>query len=148
MTAKQALNSFLETFDAGGEVEGKVTRNEFISYYTNIGAAIDDDNYFDNLLQGVWGLDNKGAAPRPVMVTAASKEDIKALKTQAVLKYNQREYQQAMSLFDEVLQMLQQTLPPTHTDCLTVGKSITACRTKLDAMNNPEVTNTYNNRMR
>ena len=148
MTAKQALNSFLETFDAGGEVEGKVTRNEFISYYTNIGAAIDDDNYFDNLLQGVWGLDNKGAAPRPVMVTAASKEDIKALKTQAVLKYNQREYQQAMSLFDEVLQMLQQTLPPSHTDCLTVGKSIAACRTKLDAMNNPEVTNAYTNRMR
>ena len=37
LTARQALALFLDTFDAGGEIDGKVTKNEFITYYTNVG---------------------------------------------------------------------------------------------------------------
>ena len=56
MTPKLALANFLETFDAGVEVEGKVTRDEFINYYSNVSAAIDSDEYFDVLLRSVWDL--------------------------------------------------------------------------------------------
>ena len=41
LTARQALALFLDTFDAGGEIEGKVTKNEFITYYTNVGKSIE-----------------------------------------------------------------------------------------------------------
>ena len=57
LTAKQALATFLDTFTAGVEVEGKVTRGEFTNYYINIGASIDSDEYFDLLVRNVWGVD-------------------------------------------------------------------------------------------
>ena len=70
MTPKLALANFLETFDAGVEVEGKVTRDEFINYYSNVGAAIDSDEYFDILLRSVWDLGSatnlKGEMGSPV----------------------------------------------------------------------------------
>ena len=56
MTARQALALFLDSFDAGGEVEGKVTRDEFLTYYTNVGAAVEDDSLFERIVRGVWGL--------------------------------------------------------------------------------------------
>jgi len=87
MTAKDAMASFLDTFDVGGEIEGRVratalryaphfamvvapypsprrifrpvcqvTKDEFLAYYTNVGAAIDEDAYFEALVGGVWGL--------------------------------------------------------------------------------------------
>ena len=56
MTAKQALQLFLDSFVGGTEVDGKVTLNEFVNYYTNVGAAIDNDNYFDLLVRNVWGV--------------------------------------------------------------------------------------------
>ena len=61
ITAKHALNMFLDTFDAGGIEEGKITKDEFINYYTNIGANIENDEDFITLLKGVWSyyLDKK-----------------------------------------------------------------------------------------
>lgn len=55
-TPKQAMAVFLDTFDAGGDLPGKVTENEFVNYYTNIGALIDRDEEFDLVIRGVWGL--------------------------------------------------------------------------------------------
>ena len=55
------MEAFLEYFDVGGEVEGKVTRNEFVNYYTNIGACIDDDEYFNQIVRGVWKV--SGSSP-------------------------------------------------------------------------------------
>ena len=44
-TADEVLREFLDTFDVGGEKDGKVTRNEFENYYSNVSASIDDDDY-------------------------------------------------------------------------------------------------------
>ena len=64
LTVKQALASFLDTFDAGGEIEGKVTKKEFVNYYTNVGAVIDDDANYESLVRGVWSLgDGKQKTP-------------------------------------------------------------------------------------
>ena len=37
-----------------------MTLNEFINYYTNVGSAIDNDDYFDLLVRNVWGLETTG----------------------------------------------------------------------------------------
>ena len=49
---------FIQTIDFGREVPGKVTRNEFVNYYCNIGACIDDDEYFEQIARGVWKVRN------------------------------------------------------------------------------------------
>jgi calcyphosin len=56
MTADDALTHFLETFDVGGEVDGKVTKQEFINYYTNLGANIDNDDYFELMIRNAWHI--------------------------------------------------------------------------------------------
>jgi Ca2+-binding EF-hand superfamily protein len=56
MTAENALGEFLETFDVGGEIDGKVTHSEFINYYTNIGATIDNDEYFELMIRNAWHI--------------------------------------------------------------------------------------------
>lgn len=38
----------------GGEVEGKITRNEFDVYYFNVSASIDRDDYFEAVIRSAW----------------------------------------------------------------------------------------------
>jgi Ca2+-binding EF-hand superfamily protein len=68
LTAKQAMGVFLDTFDAGGEVAGRVTEKEFVNYYTNIGAIVDLDDDFVVLVSGVWGLESE-EKKTPIIVT-------------------------------------------------------------------------------
>jgi hypothetical protein len=39
--------------------DGKVTFNEFLDYYSNVSASIDDDKYFELMITNAWNLDNK-----------------------------------------------------------------------------------------
>ena len=72
-TADSVLSEFMSTFDVGGDVDGKVTLPEFVNYYSNIGANIDSDEYFELLVRSVWGV--RGVVPglseptRHVLVT-------------------------------------------------------------------------------
>ena len=51
-TEEQVLGEFLETFEThhnimvNGQRDFRVTFDEFIEYYTNVSASIDDDMYF------------------------------------------------------------------------------------------------------
>ena len=74
-SADAVLREFLDTFDVGGEVDGKVTRDEFVNYYTNISANIDDDDYFELMIRNAWHIaGGEGAAAnsanRRVLVTS------------------------------------------------------------------------------
>jgi hypothetical protein len=77
---------FLDTFDVGGVVDGKVTQEEFINYYTNIGASIDNDDYFELMIRNAWHISGgKGAAAnsanRRVLVTdAQGNESVQEIK--------------------------------------------------------------------
>ena len=51
------LREFLDTFDVGGEVDGKVTRDEFVNYYTNISASIDNEDYFELMIRNAWHIE-------------------------------------------------------------------------------------------
>ena len=73
-THKEVLLEFLETFDVGGEVDGKVTPQEFENYYANISASIDNDDYFELMLRNAWHISGgegwaANSANRRVLVT-------------------------------------------------------------------------------
>jgi hypothetical protein len=55
-TAEQVQKEFLDTFDVGGVEPGRITREEFVKYYTNIAATVNDDSYLELVLRKVWHL--------------------------------------------------------------------------------------------
>ena len=73
-TADEVLREFLDTFDVGGEKDGKVTRNEFQNYYSNVSASVDNDDYFELMMRNSWHISGgKGwcanSANKRVLVT-------------------------------------------------------------------------------
>lgn len=68
-TADEILQDFVETFEAhratasndgiSKKGDGKVTLNEFIDYYSNVSASIDNDEYFQLMIVNAWNLNNK-----------------------------------------------------------------------------------------
>ena len=55
-TPQEALQAFTDSFDVGGKVAGKVTRDEFNNYYANLSCSIPNDDYFEVLVRNTWGL--------------------------------------------------------------------------------------------
>ncbi|KAE9221796.1 hypothetical protein PF004_g12955 [Phytophthora fragariae] len=54
-TEDEVLREFLDTFD-GGEKDGKVHPSEFVRYYANVSASIDDDDYFELVIRNAWHI--------------------------------------------------------------------------------------------
>ena len=54
-TEDAVLLEFLDTFD-GGEKDGKVHPSEFVRYYANVSASIDDDDYFELVVRNAWHM--------------------------------------------------------------------------------------------
>ena len=62
-TERQVLEEFLSTFELhlSGVSDGRVTREEFLEYYTNISASIDNEEYFAQMMNSSWNLDNQAS---------------------------------------------------------------------------------------
>jgi len=57
---EQVYEEFLYTFDVFCELNGlkdEISFKDFIEYYTPISASILNDNYFDDIIYGVWNLE-------------------------------------------------------------------------------------------
>jgi len=67
-TTQEVLREFLETFEVGGEVDGKVTANEFMNYYHNASISINNDDIFEQMMLNTWCLE---AAAQVAAVTVA-----------------------------------------------------------------------------
>merc|ERR1712216_58632 len=75
-TPDEILREFLDTFDVGGVVDGKVTRQEFENYYHNLSASIDNEDYFELMIRNAWHISGgegqaANTANRRVLVTAS-----------------------------------------------------------------------------
>lgn len=80
-TANQVLKEFLETFDVGGVKDGQVTREEFVNYYANISASIENDDYFTLMICNAWRMGDgerepTSSANMKVLVTNSNGEEI------------------------------------------------------------------------
>eukprot|EP00605_Chrysophyceae_sp_TOSAG23-4_P000792 GSChrysophyteH1.ASY1.ANO1.881.1 assembled CDS len=92
LSQAEVLREFLDTFDVGGVVDGKVTRQEFVNYYTNIGASIDNDDYFELMIRNAWHISGgegqaANSANRRVLVTHADgSQTVEEIKNDLGLK--------------------------------------------------------------
>ena len=65
-TEEEVLSEFLDTFELQYNLskglppkgDDKVTLDEFMEYYENVSANIDNDLYFELMMNRVWNLDN------------------------------------------------------------------------------------------
>ena len=65
-TEEEVLAEFLDTFEyqfsllnEGKTKDGKITMEEFLEYYNNISMSIKDDEYFEEMIKGVYNLDQR-----------------------------------------------------------------------------------------
>jgi Ca2+-binding EF-hand superfamily protein len=76
-TEDEEYNEFLSTFtvhhSSYGGPEARVTKDEFMEYYTKISAAIENNSNFDVMMTDVWGLGLQGNAQRLPYAGATSK---------------------------------------------------------------------------
>jgi hypothetical protein len=58
---------FLETFEthhnikSGSRADGRVTLDEWVEYYSNVSASIDNDEYFHLMMNNAWNLSGDAA---------------------------------------------------------------------------------------
>jgi len=63
-TEDDVLLEFLETFENhysmshDGSKDGHITMDEWLEYYNNVSMSIDDDKYFEVMMNAAWNLDN------------------------------------------------------------------------------------------
>ncbi|XP_054161466.1 calcyphosin-like protein [Oppia nitens] len=55
-TEKELLEGFIKKFEEGGYIDGQLTKEEFIDYYSGVSASIDEDIYFDLMMRQSWKL--------------------------------------------------------------------------------------------
>lgn len=56
MTEEQVFEEFLASFDAPNDPDGKVTKEDFLNYYSGVSASIDTDEYFVEMMKRAWKL--------------------------------------------------------------------------------------------
>ena len=55
-TTDQALKEFVDAFDVGGVIDGKITLEEFENFYANLSPTVADDDAFEALVRGTWRI--------------------------------------------------------------------------------------------
>ena len=62
-TERQILEEFLATFEMAlsGVADGIVTEEEFLEYYTSVSASIDNEDYFEQMINSSWNISGDAA---------------------------------------------------------------------------------------
>ncbi|DBA04153.1 TPA: LOW QUALITY PROTEIN: hypothetical protein N0F65_004261 [Lagenidium giganteum] len=94
-TQDDIFREFLETFDVDGVHNGKITWEQWVHYYNNISASIDDDDYFELMMRNAWHISGgtgwcENTTNRRVLVTLADGTDVvKEIKNDLGVKPSQ-----------------------------------------------------------
>ena len=91
---EQVYEEFLYTFDVFCELNGlkdEISFKDFIEYYTPISASILNDNYFDDIIYGVWNLEgtNYHSSPSSTNNTDLNKINDNQIKNENKFKENE-----------------------------------------------------------
>lgn len=62
-TERQVLEEFLATFEMAlsDKPDGIVTEEEFLEYYSSISASIDNEDYFEQMINSSWNITGDAA---------------------------------------------------------------------------------------
>ena len=69
-TEDDVLMEFLDTFEMHysfsheSSRDGQINMDEWIEYYNNVSMSIDDDKYFELMMNSAWNLDNSRVAKK------------------------------------------------------------------------------------
>jgi Ca2+-binding EF-hand superfamily protein len=65
-TERQILDEFLATFEMAlsGVADGIVTMDEFLEYYSSVSASIDNEDYFEQMIDASWNISGDAAQYR------------------------------------------------------------------------------------
>eukprot|EP00118_Oscarella_pearsei_P024752 m.306719 g.306719 ORF g.306719 m.306719 type:complete len:191 (+) comp41531_c0_seq1:88-660(+) len=55
-TSQQVFENFLDQFDSPKDKDHKITKDEFLDYYSGLSASIDTDTYFDLVIRRAFKL--------------------------------------------------------------------------------------------
>lgn len=80
-TPDDVCREFLETFDVDGIHNGKITWTQWVHYYANVSASIDDDDYFELMMRNAWHISGgtgwcANTTNRRVLVTLPDGTDV------------------------------------------------------------------------
>ena len=56
MTEEECLLGLMANFEVGGTKDGIITLEEFESYYSNVSASVDSDDYFELMIRNAWHI--------------------------------------------------------------------------------------------
>lgn len=56
MTEEECLLNLMANFEVGGAKDGVITVEEFESYYSNVSASVDSDDYFELMIRNAWHI--------------------------------------------------------------------------------------------
>lgn len=93
-TEEAVLIEFLETFEAhlnlrdNTETDGRVSMDEFVEYYKNISASIDNDDYFALMMNNSWNL-RGDASPYTKYEKGWANEEAKSAPARPKVQYRQ-----------------------------------------------------------
>ena len=95
-TEEEVLKEFMDTFQdtynylCGTETDNIITLEEFMEYYENISMIIDDDDYFEIMLNNAWNLDNQNNYKKGWTNKEENKDNYKNLSENYQEKFGER----------------------------------------------------------
>lgn len=93
MSKADILNEFMAQWDTK-QRDGKVSFDEFVEYYTDVSASIDEDDYFELMMRNAWhiaggeGASANTSIPRHLVTDAQGNQSVQMMKGSENFSYD------------------------------------------------------------